>query len=205
MSDDQTTNAGDSEAAKARLQPSTSVFELVLVIAIIATLIAILLPIVNRLRGRTPRQTHACAVNLSHIGLALAIYQHDHAGAVPESLKELVAAGELNVASLVCPLTSDTPATGATPAETLAELSKGGHISYVYLGGGIEGTVGSEVVLAYERSMNHLGAHVLFADGHVDWLTPQLMQPILDDVAAGRRPLRIRTASSTRPTTAPSP
>jgi prepilin-type processing-associated H-X9-DG protein len=51
--------------------------------------------------------------------------------------------------------------------------------------------------------MNHEGAHVLFADGRVDWLPSQAMQPILIDVAAGKRPVRIRTGSATNPTTSP--
>jgi len=76
----------------------------------------------------------------------------------------------------VCPSTRDTPATGPTTQAVIAELAKGGHCSYIYVGRGMTtATATSTTVVAYEPLVNHgNGADVLFGDGHVQFmLAPQ--------------------------------
>lgn len=133
-----------------------------------------------------------CLRNLSRIGLAVFAYQQAHAGASPAALEELVAAGELPAEALVCPF----------------DTRGGGHSgsSYVYVGKDVPTSAGWDVVVAYDREMNHDGANVLCADGHVDWAPARAMQYLFSEVAAGRLPARIAPPSSTQmvPTSAPS-
>lgn len=187
--------------APARRRLTFTVVELVAVAGIVAVLLAILVPIMNRMResrGHVP-----CAGNLQRIGMALQIYAKGHDGRFPPTLEPLLDPKYLKADAFVCPSSDDTP------AKRREELLSGGRLSYVYVGAGIATeSIGypSDVVVAYDRPQNHApdGSYVLFADCHVDWLTAQQMQRILDEVAAGRLPVRLGAkwaATAPAPTT----
>jgi prepilin-type processing-associated H-X9-DG protein len=147
-----------------------------------------------------------CPSNLRRIGQALVIHANEHGGVFPATLDAVFGEEYLTPDVFVCPVAGDTPAVGSTPAQVRAQFTAGGHISYVYVGAGLTTANGSDYVVAYDRPQNHGGdgANVLLADGHVDWFAMPAFQRVLDEVAAGRVPVRIPTSSPapvTQPTT----
>jgi prepilin-type processing-associated H-X9-DG protein len=91
----------------------------------------------------------------------------------------------------VSPLTSDTPAQGATPQAIADQLVAGGHLSYVYLGRGLNAkTVTPEMIVAYEKlPASSKGANVLFGDGHAEWFDGATVAKIIDRAASGEFPV----------------
>lgn len=141
----------------------------------------------------------ACASNLRSVGQVVEMYAADHGGAYPDTLTELYPEYVRDVRIFVCPSSDDTPAEGATSAAKAANLTAGGHLSYVYLGRGLNRRAGADVVLAFEWPAHHADegertgpANVLFADGHVERFKD--LRPILDPFAAGVRPVRVAPA-----------
>jgi prepilin-type processing-associated H-X9-DG protein len=104
------------------------------------------------------------------IGQAILLYAYDHGGQYPDSLRTLVQTEDLPVEMLVCPSSSDSPATGTTMSEIDETLAKPGHASYVYLGRGLSLTTApARAVVAYEPLANDAFAmNVLFGDGNVE-------------------------------------
>jgi prepilin-type processing-associated H-X9-DG protein len=138
-----------------------------------------------------------CASNLHQIGLGIILYQNDHGGKYPDNFGELYAYGGGKPAAkvFICPGSTDTPATGATVAETARNLMVGGHCSYVYLGKGMTDKAPDSAVAAYDPPTDHDGRMVvLFADGHVD---------VLDEAATKALMAKLKSAS-TQPVTSPS-
>ena len=105
----------------------------------------------------------------------------------------LVADGSVPAELLVCPSSPDTAATGKTPADYAADVAKGGHQSYVYIGKGLTMTPPRKL-LAYEPLSHHEGAgsNVLYSDGSVQFLNKA--------AAIGDVP---QLAPATQPATAP--
>ena len=95
----------------------------------------------------------------------------------------------------VCPSSQDERATGETPQEVARRLSEPGHLSYVYAARGKSRTAGDDVVLAYDRPVNHpvrTGINVLYGDGHVEFESPREVEWILAELGAGHNPPRMR-------------
>jgi len=112
--------------------------------------------------------------NLLVIYTACMNYGQDHDHAFPHSLEELLAQSCLTADRLVCPNSDDTPAPGDSAEEQASNLSKGHHLSYVYVGNGMAWPVrnAATTVIAYERLDIHKrgGIYFLFADGRVQLL-----------------------------------
>ena len=152
--------------------------------------------------GRRPCPTH-----LRQIGQAMHLYAHEHGGRFPDSL-DLLVGDDIMPEALVCPSTDDRPASGETAQEIRAALVAGGdaHLSYVYVGAGLTADADSDVVVAYDRLGNHDedGCHVLYADGHVNWMPMPTMRRVQAEVDAGRLPVRTHGGSPrSQPATAP--
>jgi prepilin-type processing-associated H-X9-DG protein len=121
------------------------------------------LPAMTRARGQAQRS--ACASNLKQIGLGIAMYKEDHGGRLPANLAELVNGKYISAKQVFkCPR-------DAKPEE-IAGLAT----SYHYVGA-LPPDAKPDAVVAYDASPgNHGGRNVLFADGHVEWMTEQKFQ-----------------------------
>jgi prepilin-type processing-associated H-X9-DG protein len=152
------------------------------IIVIGGMLISILLP--SLCQAREPANRIKCASNLKQIGLAIQDYAQHHEGQYPASLSELLANEEISAEVMTCPSSNDEKASGANTAEVVAELKAAeanapGHkdcLSYIYAGRGLNTkTVSATAVVLYEPLNNHDGdgSHVLFGDGHVEFIGKQ--------------------------------
>jgi hypothetical protein len=119
---------------------------------IIALLISILLPTLDRLRdpyrtsGRQP-----CPSNLRQIGQALLLYSMDHNGVYPTTLDALVTPELLTKKVLTCYYT---------------------HKPFIFLApGGVASAYGDEDLIVYEPLEAHDGdgSYLLFGSGRVAW------------------------------------
>jgi prepilin-type processing-associated H-X9-DG protein len=97
------------------------------------------------------------------------MYCDANRGRYPDRLEDLLLTQPIDSWAFICPSTHDTPAPGATPAQQAANLSTGGHLSYIYLAKGWNDyRLSPDAVIAYEPPNRHHGrGNVLFGDGHV--------------------------------------
>jgi prepilin-type processing-associated H-X9-DG protein len=145
---------------------------------------SILLPSLNRAREMANRVK--CASNLRMIGQAIQMYANENGGMFPDSFERVLLTQDLTSGEFVCPSSSDTPSPGATNVSQAPALSKGGHLSYVYVGKGMTSRIltspnAGRTVLAYEPMTNHRndGCNVLFADGHVEFVPAAQAQALI--------------------------
>ncbi len=143
--------------------------------------------------GGHPRETAnriMCASNLKQIGLAMQLYANENKGLYPPRLEDLLLTQDMTAELFTCPTTNDTPAPGTTPQQQAANLSKGGHSSFIYLGNGKNSNTNAKVVLAYEPLSNHnnQGMNVLFADGYVEFLVGPMAKEVQAELQSGQNP-----------------
>jgi prepilin-type processing-associated H-X9-DG protein len=164
----------------------------IVIVAIALTgllLIAILLPPLTKVRGTSNLQE--CASNMHQIGLAIILYQNDHNQNYPNSLPELLEE-QITPGAFVCPSSNDTASTAATTQAIAADWSKPGHLSYIYVGKGLnDKTATADTVVLYEPMSNHAGdgKNVLFGDGHTDWVNATVGAKIIAAAATGKLPI----------------
>jgi hypothetical protein len=170
-------------------------------IAVLAVVIGGLLyvaiaPSVHRSREATRRVT--CGSNLTQVGVALQYYANSNGGRFPDTLATLVADGSLPAELLVCPSSRHTAAPGNTPAEQAANMAKGSHQSYVYVGKGLSMNAAKRVIV-YEPLDLHDGdgMNVLYTDVSTQFLTRNNALAALPQLAAGS------AAPTSQPQTAP--
>ena len=173
-----------------RMFPVRWVLDSSIAAAILILLVALVLPALNTRTMSPPRVR--CASNMRQIGQALEIWASEHGGRFPDQLSDLLEE-DLTASVFTCPSTKDTPASGATTRAIANNLTVGGHLSYIYLGKGLTIHATPDTVLLYEPITNHQnrGMNVLFADGHVDFLQPKDVQPLLRQVANHVTPVRL--------------
>ncbi len=143
---------------------------------------SILLPSLNRAREQANRIK--CASNLRQIGLAVQMYASANRGAYPASFESLLSAQYIGADVFVCPSSDDTYAAGA------ADLSAGGHLSYVYTGGALNFRSPPNSVVAYEPLTNHNrdGINLLHVDGTVQFIQRQFVQQKISNLKTGVNP-----------------
>jgi hypothetical protein len=152
-------------------------------------LVAIFLPTYNPPHSTAPKVESAN--NLKQIGLAIQLYTKDSGGKYPDTFGTLLLTQDITSAVFVSPESQDTPAAGPTPNATVADLTAGGHLSYVYLGRGLSGDVPDDVVVAYENpTIWPNGTNVLYANGFVAFERHKsVIRRIIDRAAAGIFPV----------------
>jgi prepilin-type processing-associated H-X9-DG protein len=132
-----------------------------------------------------------CASNLRQIGQGVQMYANENHGAFPPDVATLLLTQELTSDAFVCGATNDTRANGPTTQAVAVNLTAGGHLSYVYTGNGLSPQSPPDAVVASELLSNHRdGMNVLFADGHVQWLSARQGQTLIAELAAGHNPPR---------------
>ena len=147
-------------------------------------------------------RTHAaagrsvCNANFTTISHAIERYCHANGGAFPTSLERLIAAEDVKTDAFVCPGGSDTPAAGDSREARAANLYSGGHLSYVYLGRGMNKRSGigagvAAVVLYEPLHLHGEGIHVLFVDGHTAFVPQPDAQKLITDIQTGKNPPEI--------------
>ncbi|MDB5304512.1 MAG: hypothetical protein JWM97_2061 [Phycisphaerales bacterium] len=132
-------------------------------------------------RARSTVMRNNCTYNLHLIGYACLMYAKDDPhGRFPARFEDLLLKEDISANVFCCPESDDTPAQGPTTQAAVDQLSAGGHLSYIYVGAGLTNRSDANVVVAYEPLKNHHGEgmNVLFADGHIDWLTSEQAQKL---------------------------
>ncbi len=127
--------------------PATLMAESGLVLPVLATAIAA----PSLTQAREAGQRAATHRNLRQVGMGLLTYAAEHDGRFPPTLETLVEAEFV---------TKDVLRSAQPPGRT-----------FTYIAGQNMGTTDARDVLAYELRLEDFGASVLFADGHVEWLS----------------------------------
>jgi hypothetical protein len=160
-----------------------------IVVASVVTAAVLVLP--GAMSGAREQANRAkSASNMQHVGQGLNAYASHHGGAYPGRLEDAILTGDLTPDLLVCPDSQDTPSPGSTPMQWAANLSAGGHCSYVYTGAGLTtAQVSNGDVLLYELPQAHQqqGMNVLSADGQVMFYSPTAAQQVIQQSVAAMR------------------
>jgi hypothetical protein len=131
-----------------------------------------------------------CASNLRTIGFAIEQYAARHGGQYPDCFETLVRSTTISPDAFVCPSSSDSPSSHQTPAAVAADLARGGHLSYIYVGRGLTTSAPADVVVAYEAAVHHGNYFlVLFTDGHAEAFVAKLLPRLTTEIAAGKFPV----------------
>ncbi len=109
---------------------------------------------------------YACGTTLSGMGKAMLIYANDYDDKWPPSLETLVEKAEFSRSGLICPAMKYRP----------------DYKSYVYRGIDTGGTSAEPgIIMVHDRAGNHpAGRNVLFVDSHVEWVTEQRFQELIE-------------------------
>jgi prepilin-type processing-associated H-X9-DG protein len=127
------------------------------------------------------------------------LYANDYHGQYPDRVGLLLEGDDEDAVEgariFVSPYSNDTPATGPTTHAVAAQMTAGGHVSYVYCGRGFAATASANTVLAY-GPLTGWGRNVLFGDGHVERVAPARTNYLLSELAAGNNPPRALSSAT---------
>ena len=188
-------------AVRLRAGSSVSTRRRKLLVALLACVLAVLVAGAALFPWMSRQQRYAdvrrCTTNLRVIGQGVYMYANANGGTFPDTIDKLITTQGMVAEHFVCPHAPDTPAPGATAQAQAANLSKGGHLSYLYVGKGMSTAqpppdLAGKTVLAYEPLTNHdgSGANFVFADGHVEWMDAPRAQAFIGELAAEHNPPR---------------
>lgn len=174
-----------------------------LILVTVSTLVFVLVLAEHR------RGTHylQCRRNLQAVGNALLNYANANGGQYPAELAMLVGRTYgMDSQSLICDGSKDQALSEIETSTDPSKIYLRGrpenyalgtsrpwlHISYAYAGKGLTINAPASAVLAYETLSNHgdIGINVLYADGHVDWLSKAEAIHMVNELSAGHNPPR---------------
>jgi len=145
-----------------------------------AVLASVLLPSLNRAR-ETANQVK-CASNLRQIGMALFMDIDRNQGRYPASLGALIKTQEIGAAVFTCPSDEDNGYQHLNTPDELSEwVNENGQ--FEFLAAGVQSDkLGPDVMIVMERDGAHggNGRNALFGDGHVEFLTEDRFQQVLE-------------------------
>jgi prepilin-type processing-associated H-X9-DG protein len=130
--------------------------EMLVIVGIIALLISIILPSLERKRQIEAAQ--ACPRHLRNIGQALLMYANDYGGVYPPTLDVLATSEVFSKEIVSCPITRKP---------------------FIFLApGSVAKSLGEEDLLVYEppEYNDGEGSNLLFGDGHVSWQPAAVVQ-----------------------------
>jgi prepilin-type processing-associated H-X9-DG protein len=129
--------------------------------------VSLFLPSLNHARATADRVKSAS--NMRQIGQAMLLYSNDNKGAFPPDLGTLVKTEDIVPAVFVMPESATPP--NLTGDDAVNWVNANSDYTYTGVGVNINGT-GPNTVVLYEKSDNNGdGKNVLFADGHVEFMT----------------------------------
>lgn len=136
-----------------------------------------------------------CTSNMTQLGQAMLMYASANKGEFPDKLEDVLTSDPtLDRIVFVCPDDDKTPPSSASIQAAAQGIASGKNCSYIYVGSGVTQSDSADTVLMYEPlSLHHHyqpGMNVLFADGHVEYLSASAGQSILNQQAAGTRPIK---------------
>jgi prepilin-type processing-associated H-X9-DG protein len=106
----------------------------------------------------------ACGTNLSGLGKALLIHANDYNDELPATLVTLKTTAEVTDRSLSCGC--DREGKGGTP--------------YVYRGADLDTSANPDMIIVYCSRHHKGGRNVLFLDSHVEWVTEEQFQKLIE-------------------------
>lgn len=175
--------------------------KILLTIGLLLILGSVALVGLERLRSRAMETK--CYVNLDFIGMSMSIYMSKNNGLMPPNLMAMTAeqGGNLIPEAFACGV-DVVPLFGSFPADQVrADVTSGRRVWYIYVGDGftpsspgLDSKLDADVVLIFEPLANHKGKNmnVLFADQHCEFVSGERAKSILDQYAAGTRPIRLK-------------
>ena len=117
-----------------------------------------------------------CGTNLSGLGKAILIHANDYADKLPATLVTLKTTAEVTDRSLCCGC--DREGKGGTP--------------YVYRGADVPDTSANpDLITVYCKRDHRGGRNVLFLDSHVEWVTQEQFQKLIERDNLLRRQARL--------------
>src|ERR1700679_972401 len=159
------TQVNDSDSEEGRKPRGQRVFKLILWSGAALVGFGLIAYALGPQLGSQPTSNKVkCANNLKQIGIAIQLYAQDHNGQFPDSFGTILMNEPIEANVFNCQSSDDTPAQGPTTQAVAADVTSGGHLSYIYLGRGLTtATVTPNTVLATEPLTHHLvGINVLF-------------------------------------------
>jgi prepilin-type processing-associated H-X9-DG protein len=152
--------------------------------------------------GRAGANRAKSSSNMHQIGLALLMYSNaDPLGRFSPDLPTLITTQQLSADVFISPSTNDTVAPGSTLAEQAANLMKGDHESYIYVGATLTNPAPADAVALYEplSANKNAGSNVLFGDGHGEFLPQPAVAQIIQMDQSGVRPIYWPPHPATQP------
>lgn len=117
------------------------------------------------------------------IGQSIFLYANENGGALPSRLEQLILTQDVPASIFVCGSSNDKP------AQDVANLSDGGHQSYIYLGKDRNWRLDANFVIAYESMTHHNeGFNALFGDAHVEFISGANARKVHSELQAGINP-----------------